>query len=176
VFYLDKYEEAVVQIMKLGDKEREEIISGKKKLCICGRCPTYNECSKEKREIWYCAHGKSPECIKEKLGCLCPNCPIYDEMGLEKSYFCLRGFRKRTTRDVIYIEIMLTSSFFFIIWIILSDIRRNIWLSLHHKSIHKNLSGGVMQNPVNLVNIISRRSSTGLKTWVLKTSHVFPIP
>ena len=67
---MDKYEAAVAQIMKLGDKEREEMISLKKKLCICGRCPTYNECAKEKTEIWYCALGKSPECIKEKNGCL----------------------------------------------------------------------------------------------------------
>jgi hypothetical protein len=29
VFYLDKYEAAVAQIMKMGDKEREEMIAMK---------------------------------------------------------------------------------------------------------------------------------------------------
>ncbi|MCX9082089.1 MAG: DUF2769 domain-containing protein [Candidatus Methanoperedens sp.] len=88
---MDKYEASVAQIMKMGDKEREEMVAIRKKLCICGRCPTYNDCAQEKKEIWYCALGKSPECIKGKMGCICPKCPIFEDMGLKKSYFCVRG-------------------------------------------------------------------------------------
>jgi hypothetical protein len=81
---LDKFE-------KMTEEERKKAIKENKKLCICPDCPTYNECAKEKRELVYCASGKSQACITKESGCICPACPITEMMGLTKDYFCVRG-------------------------------------------------------------------------------------
>ncbi len=58
--------------------------------CICGQCPTYNQCMKDKMEGLFCARGKS-SCDIEKKGCICGQCPLFSEFGLENLYYCLTG-------------------------------------------------------------------------------------
>jgi len=58
--------------------------------CICGECPSYNQCMKDKMEGLYCAKGKSA-CEFEKIGCLCVACPLTSEFNLDKLYYCEIG-------------------------------------------------------------------------------------
>ena len=70
------------------------MIEEKKDLCICGGCPSYNNCAKEEQELLYCSLGKSPACIIKENGCICPSCPVTDQMGLKNEFFCTRGSEK----------------------------------------------------------------------------------
>jgi len=72
-----------------GDQER--IIGENRKKCICGQCPTYNECMRADESLLFCITGRSPNCTFEKKGCLCPTCPVTQVLGLKKNYFCLKG-------------------------------------------------------------------------------------
>lgn len=58
--------------------------------CVCPKCPSFNECMKEKNEVLYCARGKTG-CEVPKKGCLCGGCPVHLENGLDKWYYCLFG-------------------------------------------------------------------------------------
>ena len=60
------------------------------KKCICGGCPTYGQCMKDKMEGLFCAKGKS-SCELEKNGCLCGACPVASENKLDKMYYCESG-------------------------------------------------------------------------------------
>jgi hypothetical protein len=88
---LDKFEKMMQMMSKMTEEERMKTINENKKLCICPDCPTYNECAKEKGELFYCALGKSATCITKESGCVCPACPITETMGLTKDYFCIKG-------------------------------------------------------------------------------------
>ena len=48
---VDKFEEMVQNTMKMTDAERTMMMDKNKALCICGRCPTYNDCAKGKMEL-----------------------------------------------------------------------------------------------------------------------------
>jgi hypothetical protein len=58
--------------------------------CICGNCPTHNQCMRDNTEALFCARGKSA-CKFPKNGCLCGACPVASENGLEKMYYCEIG-------------------------------------------------------------------------------------
>jgi hypothetical protein len=58
--------------------------------CICGGCPTYNDCMKEKMQGLFCGREKS-DCEISKGGCLCGACPLASEFRLEKMYYCMIG-------------------------------------------------------------------------------------
>ena len=88
---MDKFEKMMQMMSKMTEEERKKAIKANKKHCICPDCPTYNECAKEKGELFYCALGKSQACITKESGCICPACPITETMGLTKDYFCVRG-------------------------------------------------------------------------------------
>jgi hypothetical protein len=62
------------------------------KKCICGVCPSFNQCSKEKGETLFCADeiGKG-KCEYKMNGCICGACPIYPEYNLKKGYYCING-------------------------------------------------------------------------------------
>jgi len=96
---MDKFEGFQKNIAAMGAKQRAITIAEQKDLCVCGRCPTYNECMREKGEIFYCMTGSSPVCTFEKKACICPACPVKVSLGLQKSYFCIRGSEQdqRTT-------------------------------------------------------------------------------
>ncbi len=88
---MDKFEQAMQKMKGMKKEEIKKMIEKNKQLCICGGCPSYNDCAKGKKELLYCATGKSPSCIKEEKGCLCPTCPITPMIGLKNAYYCLKG-------------------------------------------------------------------------------------
>ena len=61
-----------------------------KDLCSCPSCPSYNDCSKEKNEVLFCAIGKSG-CEYQKKGCVCGSCPVHKDNGLKSFYYCING-------------------------------------------------------------------------------------
>lgn len=58
--------------------------------CICGNCPTHNECMKNAMEGLFCARGKSG-CEFQKMGCICGECPLAGEYQLNNVYYCETG-------------------------------------------------------------------------------------
>lgn len=60
--------------------------------CPCPNCPSYNDCSREKKETLFCsdAVGKSA-CEYKMNGCLCGPCPVHKEYSLSAGYYCLNG-------------------------------------------------------------------------------------
>lgn len=88
---MDKFEQTMQQMASLTTEERMKMIDSMKDLCICGDCPSYNDCASEANELLYCVLGKSPSCITDEIICTCPDCPVTDQMGLEYEFFCTRG-------------------------------------------------------------------------------------
>jgi hypothetical protein len=91
---LDKFEEVMKMMSKMTDEERMKSMKDKKSLCICGSCPSYNDCAKDKGELLYCSLGASPSCITEAPACICGACPVTTKMGLKNQYFCTKGSEK----------------------------------------------------------------------------------
>jgi hypothetical protein len=44
---VDKFEQAMQQMRQMTKEDRMKMIESKKELCICGGCPTYNDCARE---------------------------------------------------------------------------------------------------------------------------------
>lgn len=55
--------------------------------CICGGCPSYDQCMRNKQEALYCARHKSA-CEFERRDCLCGACPLAAEFDLDKLFYC----------------------------------------------------------------------------------------
>jgi hypothetical protein len=72
-------------------KNMEILTTENRKKCICGRCPTYNECMRADESLLFCLTGRSETCTFEKKGCLCPTCPVTMDLGLKSAYYCIRG-------------------------------------------------------------------------------------
>ena len=73
---------------ELSDDELDKIIKNLKKDCICHRCPTYNNCTRESNELLFCKIGSS-NCPIHKRRCLCPlDCPIYQKFNLNSTFYC----------------------------------------------------------------------------------------
>lgn len=87
---MDKFEEMREKMKDVPDEERMKMMEEKGKMCVCPSCPSYNECTKGKEELLYCAKGKS-SCEIEEKGCTCPGCPITEQMGLKNTFFCTKG-------------------------------------------------------------------------------------
>ena len=94
MIFLDKFEQAMEQMSQMTQEDRMKMVESKKKLCVCGGCPTYNDCARKKKELLFCALGKSQVCITEERGCICPSCPLTEQMGLKNQFFCTRGSEK----------------------------------------------------------------------------------
>jgi hypothetical protein len=60
------------------------------KKCICGGCPSHNQCMKDNMQGLFCAKGKS-SCEFDKNGCICGSCPLASEYRLDKMYYCEIG-------------------------------------------------------------------------------------
>jgi hypothetical protein len=58
--------------------------------CVCGGCPSYNDCMRDGKEILYCAREKSA-CDVPRNGCLCGACPLTPEFDLDKLFYCVIG-------------------------------------------------------------------------------------
>lgn len=88
---MDKFEQLIQQMEKMTEKQMAKMIENSKSLCVCPSCPTYNECAGEKKELLFCALGKSPACITNGVECICPDCPITSQMGLKHNLFCVQA-------------------------------------------------------------------------------------
>ena len=90
---MDRFEEMAAKMAVMPEEELKKTVSALRAKCICGKCPTYNDCMKEKKEALFCALGKSG-CTATKKGCLCPACPVTRELGLRHGYYCMQGSEK----------------------------------------------------------------------------------
>lgn len=72
---------------RLGEKVKVPDTKENLMKCICGRCPSYNECMKEKMDGLFCARGKT-DCALTRAGCICGECALYTEYQLSGGYFC----------------------------------------------------------------------------------------
>ncbi|HWS22542.1 MAG TPA: DUF2769 domain-containing protein [Methanoregula sp.] len=51
------------------------LLAKNKVMCTCGKCPTYNDCTKGNRETMFCPVGKIASTLTKKT-CLYPTCPV----------------------------------------------------------------------------------------------------
>jgi len=61
--------------------------------CICGECPVYDDCCKEKMERLYCAKTKSECTLDSKKMCICGQCPVFNENDLTGGYYCINEIK-----------------------------------------------------------------------------------
>jgi len=90
---MDKFEEMSQKMAKMAGDELKNTIAPLMARCICGKCPTYNDCTRGKKEILFCVNGKTG-CAMTKKACLCPACPVTAILGLKHGYYCIRGSEK----------------------------------------------------------------------------------
>jgi len=90
---MDKFTGIMRSMEMMSPEERTKKLEDTKPMCICPRCPTYDNCAKAQGELLFCAVGKS-SCALVKKNCLCPACPVTALMGLEHAYFCIRSSEK----------------------------------------------------------------------------------
>ena len=90
---MDKFEEMAGKMARMSEAELNKTVSGLMAKCICGKCPTYNDCMKGKKEGLFCALGKTG-CTVTRKACLCPTCPVTPAMGLKHGYYCMKGSEK----------------------------------------------------------------------------------
>jgi hypothetical protein len=62
--------------------------------CICGQCPLYTECTREKLEGLYCARTKSECELDNKKMCICGGCKVFQENNLFGGYFCINEIKE----------------------------------------------------------------------------------
>jgi len=52
-----------------------DLLAKNKVICTCGKCLTYHDRTKGKREIMFCSVGKIA-CTLTKKACICSTCPV----------------------------------------------------------------------------------------------------
>lgn len=90
---MDKFIEMAKKMEQMSPEEKKQAMMKNRSMCICGGCPTYNPCMREKNELLFCAMGKSA-CAVEMNACICPTCPVTNMMGLTHAYYCIKGSEK----------------------------------------------------------------------------------
>lgn len=90
---MDRFEEMAEKMAGMPDDELKKTVASLMAKCICGKCPTYNDCMKGKKEALFCALGKSA-CAAARKACLCPTCPVTPVLGLKHGYYCIKGSEK----------------------------------------------------------------------------------
>ncbi len=88
---MDTFEQWLNNFWLMNARDRKVSMTDKKTACACPKCPSYNNCADESKELVYCITGKSPICISEDFGCTCRNCSVSPEIGLMYHDFCLKG-------------------------------------------------------------------------------------
>jgi hypothetical protein len=58
--------------------------------CICGGCPLFSGCNREKAEKLFCARKKSICPMDNTKMCICGMCPVYAKNDLKGGYFCIK--------------------------------------------------------------------------------------
>jgi len=69
----------------------QQFIAENHSRCICGPCPSYNECMRAEDGLLFCFIGKTRNCTFGMKGCSCPVCPVHKDKALKKAYYCIRG-------------------------------------------------------------------------------------
>ena len=88
---MDKLEEALDQMSKMPEEQRDNLIKmEKKKVCVCKKCPSYSECMNESYEGLFCILGKS-SCKINIDTCICTDCPAYNSFNLKNDFYCMVG-------------------------------------------------------------------------------------
>lgn len=75
-------------------EDQDRIVEKYRGACICGACPTYNECMRADEQLLFCVIGRAEHCTFDKKGCICPNCPVTKDLGWKKAYYCVKGSEK----------------------------------------------------------------------------------
>jgi len=70
------------------------VIAENRSRCICGPCPSYNECMRAEEGLLFCITGKTGNCTFGMKGCSCPACPVHKDRDFKKAYYCIRGSEK----------------------------------------------------------------------------------
>ena len=91
---MDKFE-IFMEKMKEGRPEVKGSVDMWKTVCVCGSCPSYNECARNKNELGYCLVGKTRDCSIDEQGCICPDCPVTLELELKNTYYCTMGSERQ---------------------------------------------------------------------------------
>lgn len=88
---MDKLEEALDQMSKMPEKQRESLIEiEKKKICVCKTCPSYSECMGDSNDGLFCILGES-NCEAAVEECVCAECPAHSNFNLENGFYCRNG-------------------------------------------------------------------------------------
>lgn len=95
---MDKFDQYMDRMNGPGPEEVRNLMEEYKKKCTCAACPTYNECTSQKKELIFCLLGKSKDCLIDELGCICPDCPVSAELDLKNTYYCTQGSEKEYRR------------------------------------------------------------------------------
>jgi len=75
-----------------NEERRRRTLGEHRGLCICPNCPTYTDCAKQKRELFFCSIGSARSAyIKEEKWCICESCPVTQLEGLTNIYYCIKG-------------------------------------------------------------------------------------
>lgn len=90
---MDKFEEMEKKMEQMSPEEKKEEMTRNRSLCLCEKCPSYNDCMRDKGELLFCSLGKS-SCKVEMIGCICPTCQVTRIMGLTHAYYCAKGSEK----------------------------------------------------------------------------------
>jgi hypothetical protein len=91
---MDKFEQMMKDVKGTSHAQLDKDMEKYKTMCICVKCPTYNACARNAKEMVFCLVGKSFACISEQKTCNCPTCPLTSECGLKHTSFCMKGAEK----------------------------------------------------------------------------------
>jgi hypothetical protein len=94
---MDKFERAMKKLEEMKPDDSKDHLAKKERLCDCIKCPSYNKCAGDGRELLFCLKWKS-NCITDQAGCICNTCPVAEELGLNHMYYCLQGNEKEMRR------------------------------------------------------------------------------
>ncbi|MDD1660007.1 MAG: DUF2769 domain-containing protein [Methanomicrobiales archaeon] len=95
----DQYLKMQRQMMAMPREQVMAKVGELLKMCVCPKCPTYNDCSRNAMEGLFCSMGHSFHCITANKGCICMGCPVAKMQGLKYSSFCLMGDEKTQRFD-----------------------------------------------------------------------------
>jgi len=71
----------------------KDTIGNLRSSCVCTKCPSYGECARNAKELFFCFEGKA-NCTLERYGCVCSLCPVPKAKNFSGGYFCIGGKAK----------------------------------------------------------------------------------
>ena len=71
----------------------KDTIGNLRSSCVCTKCPSYGECARNAKELFFCFEGKA-NCTLERYGCVCGLCSVPKAKSFSGTYFCIAGKAK----------------------------------------------------------------------------------